>query len=63
MYSYPAILAVSDKGKQWAFVKQHFVAEESKEIEIQSNTTKLGKKDKDQFERILKAIYFTVKPY
>lgn len=61
-YSYPAILEVSDKGKQWAFVKQHFVDENNDVIEIKSNTTKLGKKDKDQFERILKAIYFIVKP-
>ena len=61
-YSYPAILEVSDKGKQWAFVKQHFVDENNDDIEIKSNTTKLGKKDKDQFERILMAIYFIVKP-
>lgn len=61
-YSYPAILAVSDWGKQWAFIKQHFVDENNNEIEIQSNTTKLGKKDKDQFERILNAIYFMICP-
>jgi hypothetical protein len=59
-YSYPAIFEVSDKGKQWAFVKQHFVDENSNEIEIKSNSTKLGKKDKNQFERILKAIYFYI---
>jgi len=61
-YSYPAILTVSDWGKQWAFIKQHFVDENNNEIEIQSNTTKLGKKDKDQFERILNAIYFMICP-
>lgn len=59
-YSYPAIFEVSDKGKQWAFVKQHFVDENNEEITIKSNTTKLGMKDKDQFERILKAIYFYI---
>ena len=61
-YSYPAILAVSDRGKQWAFVKQHFKDENNNEIEIHSNTTKLGKKDQDQFDRILKAIYFMICP-
>lgn len=59
-YDYPAILAVSDKGKQWTFVKQHFVDENNHDIEIKSNSTKIGKKDTDQFERILKAIYFYI---
>ena len=60
-YSYAAILAPSDKGKQWTFVQQHFVDQDGSEIEIKSNTTKLGKKDKAQFERILTGIYYHVK--
>ena len=60
-YSYHAIFEVSDKGKQWTFVEQHFVDENGKSIKIRSNTTKLGKKDKGQFERILKAIYFNIR--
>lgn len=62
-YLYPAILAPSECGKQWAFVKQHFVDEKGNGIEIKSNTTKLGKKDVEQFERILKAIYDQIKIY
>lgn len=60
-YSYDAIFKVGQKGQQWTFVKQHFVDEKGEDIVIKSNTTKLGKRDKDQFERILKAIYFSIK--
>lgn len=59
-YSYDAIFKVGQKGQQWTFIKQHFVDEKGNDIIIKSNTTKLGKKDKAQFERILKAIYFSV---
>lgn len=62
-YEYSPLLIPSDKGKQWAFVKQHFVDDKGDDIEIRSNSTKLGKKDKDQFERILKAVYVFVNPY
>ncbi len=62
-YSYMPILAPSEKGKQWSFVKHHFVDEKGDDIEIKSNSTKLGKKDKEQFERILKAVYVFVNPY
>lgn len=60
-YSYDAIFKVGQKGQQWAFVKQHFVDEKGEDIVIKSNTTKLGIKDKNQYERILKAIYFSIK--
>ena len=56
-YSYPAILTVNNKGKRWLFVKQHFIDENGKKIDIKSNGTKIGMKDIAQFERILRAIY------
>lgn len=56
-YPYSAILEVNNKGKQWGFVKQHFIDENGKKIDIKSNSTKIGKKDVTQLNRILKEIY------
>ena len=61
-YNYPAILKPSEEHKQWAFIEQHFIDDSGSKIKIKSNTTKLGKKDKGQFERILKKIYFSIIP-
>ena len=60
-YDYSPLLTPSDRGKQWSFVKQHFVDEKGDDIKIKSNSTKLGKRDIEQFERILKAIHVYVK--
>ena len=61
-YPHDAILKPSQKGKQWDFVERHFVDEKAKPIIIKANSTELGMKDKQQFERILKAVYGTIMP-
>ncbi len=61
-YPYDAILKPSQKGKQWDFVERHFVDEKAKPIIIRANSTELGMKDKQQFERILKVVYGTIMP-
>ena len=56
-YSYPPILKVNENGSYAAFVNLHFIDDKKKSIDFKTNGTKIGKKDKDKFERILIAIY------
>ncbi len=56
-YSYPPILKVNENGSYAAFIKTHFVDDKRKSIDFKTNGHDIGKKDKKQFERILKAVY------
>lgn len=56
-YSYPPILKINENGSYAAFIKTHFVDDKGKSVDFKTNGHDIGKKDKEQFENILKAIY------
>lgn len=56
-YLYPPILKINENGSYAAFIKTHFVDDKGKSVDFKTNGHDIGKKDKKQFENILKAIY------